>query len=114
MAPIEYLTTRSALHFPSGEVLLVPAVRMKVPCKTSDDDVTCTMNIGSWSHDKYNVNLVIDEADLVMNDMVANQRWNLVDSSAELKLKTNDNFSSLYPNVAYTFTFQRRSKKCFG
>lgn len=110
LAPIEYLTARTALLYSTGEVLLVPAVRMKVPCQTSHDNVTCTMTIGSWAHDSFDVNPVIGDSEPVLSDMIPNQRWNLVDSSAELKCAFTT--ESEYASVTYTFNLQRRSKKC--
>ncbi|XP_064595852.1 neuronal acetylcholine receptor subunit alpha-6-like [Liolophura sinensis] len=114
LAPIEYLTARTALLYSSGEVMLVPAVRIKVPCQTSDNNnnVTCTLIIGSWSHDGSEVNPVVDGSEPYVKELVPNQSWNLADSSAELKLKTCELFESVYPSVVYSFTFQRRPKKC--
>lgn len=96
-----------------GNVFWPPIVRMRSSCKMDItyfpfDDQICTLKLGSWAYDGFQVDVTNRTLDIDLSNYVDNGEWTLVDTKAVRNVKYYTCCPEPFPDVTFYVHLRRR------
>lgn len=96
-----------------GNVFWPPIVRMRSACKMDItyfpfDDQICTLKLGSWAYDGFQVDVTNRTLDVDLSNYVDNGEWTLIDTKAVRNVKIYTCCPEPFPDVTFYLHLRRR------
>ncbi|XP_071167041.1 acetylcholine receptor subunit alpha-type acr-16-like [Mytilus edulis] len=97
----------------NGNVFWPPIVRMRSSCKMDItyfpfDDQICTLKLGSWAYDGFQVDVTNRTLDVDLSNYVDNGEWTLIDTKAVRNVKVYPCCPEPFPDVTFYLHLRRR------
>lgn len=97
----------------NGNVFWPPIVRMRSSCKMDItyfpfDDQICTLKLGSWAYDGFQVDVTNRTLDVDLTNYVDNGEWTLIDTKAVRNVKVYPCCPEPFPDVTFYLHLRRR------
>ena len=98
----------------TGHVFWPPIVRLRSTCSIDItyfpfDDQICTLKLGSWAYDGFQVDVTNRSASIDLTNYVSNGEWELLDVIVRRNVEYYTCCPEPYPDVTFTLHIRRRT-----